>query len=92
MPFLTLTKAILLSAATLAAGYTAAESINDHRSDSIPARPNHKTATHQEMMDHEKMCDSDNMASCCERMQRKMCSEMKKGESSKPCPEAETDG
>jgi hypothetical protein len=85
-------KSRLLSAATLAAGSTAAESINDHRTDSIPARPNHKTATHHERMGHKKMCDSDDIASCCERMQQKMCSEMKKGEPSEPCREAETEG
>lgn len=81
-----LTNAVVFTVATLAAGYTMAESVNDHRSDSVPARPNHKTAVHQETRDQGTMCDEGKMASCCEKMHKKMCDEMmEEGGSSMPC-------
>lgn len=85
MSFLNLSKAIVLSFATLAAGFTLAEP-NEHRSDSVPARPSHKTAMHQEMMDHGMKCDEGKMASCCDKKHKKMCDEMMKERSeSMPC-------
>lgn len=76
MQFSRLSKAAVLTVAMLAAGYTMADSVNDHRSDSVPARPTHKTTMHQEMMDQSTMCEEGKMASCCEKMHKKMCDEM----------------
>lgn len=88
MQFPQLYKAVVLSAATLAASYSIAASVNDHRSDSVPARPNHKTLMQKQMMDHGSMCDEKAMASCCEEMHQKMCDEMMEGpDSAMPCHE-----